>query len=101
MITLFTCAQGSTTWTKSEHHNIAAAEAIGTRHYAHMICCQSCELHTVQGRAVHEAGCPEAWRDLVRECRESNLYLFTSSPEKFEVSLLISYVRAPREPTDV
>lgn len=36
-----------------------------------------------------------------RACKQSNLYLFTSSPEKFEVSLLISYVRAPREPTDV
>ena len=32
--------------------------------------CQSCEVAMIQGVRCHEHGCPDAWRDEVRECRE-------------------------------
>ena len=32
--------------------------------------CQSCEVLTINGVACHEIGCPDAWRDSDRECRE-------------------------------
>lgn len=32
--------------------------------------CQSCELLRINGVVCHEIGCPDAWRDEVRECRE-------------------------------
>lgn len=32
--------------------------------------CDSCQLLRINGVICHETGCPEAWRDSVRECRE-------------------------------
>ena len=30
--------------------------------------CQSCEALTINGVLCHEQGCPDSWRDEVREC---------------------------------
>jgi len=32
--------------------------------------CDGCSPSTINGTICHEAGCPEAWRDYSRECRE-------------------------------
>ena len=32
--------------------------------------CQSCEMISINGMACHETGCPDAWRDRPRVCRE-------------------------------
>jgi len=32
--------------------------------------CQSCEALTINNVYCHELGCPDAWRDYTRECRE-------------------------------
>jgi hypothetical protein len=32
--------------------------------------CQSCEVVRVNGVVCHEIGCPDAWQDEVRECKE-------------------------------
>ena len=32
--------------------------------------CNSCETMTINGVHTHEIGCPEAWRDYDRECKE-------------------------------
>jgi hypothetical protein len=32
--------------------------------------CHSCEVVNINGVRTHEHGCPDAWRDEVRECRE-------------------------------
>lgn len=32
--------------------------------------CTQCEALRVNGVLCHENGCPEAWRDYTRECRE-------------------------------
>lgn len=31
--------------------------------------CESCQVAMINGLRCHEIGCPEAWRDEVRECR--------------------------------
>ena len=31
--------------------------------------CKSCETLYVNGRLCHERGCPDAWKDVRRECR--------------------------------
>lgn len=31
--------------------------------------CQSCEQLRINGVVTHETGCPDAWRDEVRECK--------------------------------
>ena len=31
--------------------------------------CHSCEMLTINGVPCHEQGCPEAWKDEIRECR--------------------------------
>jgi hypothetical protein len=30
--------------------------------------CHSCEVLYINGMRCHETGCPEAWRDEIREC---------------------------------
>ncbi len=30
--------------------------------------CQSCEVLMIQGVRCHETGCPDAWKDQLREC---------------------------------
>jgi len=30
--------------------------------------CSSCEVLRINGVVCHESGCPEAWKDEVREC---------------------------------
>jgi hypothetical protein len=32
--------------------------------------CDSCEVLTINGTPCHETGCPDAWRDYTRECKE-------------------------------
>lgn len=32
--------------------------------------CTQCEQLRINGVVCHETGCPEAWRDEIRECRE-------------------------------
>ncbi len=32
--------------------------------------CDSCQLLRINGVVCHETGCPDAWRDHARECRE-------------------------------
>lgn len=32
--------------------------------------CQSCEVANINGIRCHEHGCPDAWRDELRECKE-------------------------------
>ena len=32
--------------------------------------CDSCEVANINGVRCHEIGCPDAWRDEVRECKE-------------------------------
>lgn len=32
--------------------------------------CDSCELLRINGVICHETGCPDAWKDEVRECLE-------------------------------
>lgn len=34
-----------------------------------MIKCEQCDSATVNGVFVHEQGCPDTWRNEVRECR--------------------------------
>lgn len=34
------------------------------------MCCDQCELARINGVLCHETGCPLAYRDSVRECRE-------------------------------
>ena len=34
------------------------------------IVCHSCELVRINGLVCHETGCPDAWRDSNRECKE-------------------------------
>ena len=34
-----------------------------------VVCCESCEPLVIQGLISHEQGCPDAWKDEVRECR--------------------------------
>lgn len=31
--------------------------------------CNSCEILSINGVLCHELGCPEAWKDEVRECK--------------------------------
>lgn len=31
--------------------------------------CQSCQLVRINGVVCHETGCPDAWRDDLRECK--------------------------------
>jgi hypothetical protein len=31
--------------------------------------CDSCEVLVVNGIICHEHGCPDAWRDSIRECK--------------------------------
>lgn len=31
--------------------------------------CHSCEMLRINGTVTHEIGCPDAWRDEVRECK--------------------------------
>ena len=31
--------------------------------------CNSCEVLVINGIKCHEHGCPEAWRDEIRECK--------------------------------
>ena len=31
--------------------------------------CNSCEALMINGVLCHETGCPEAWKDYVRECK--------------------------------
>jgi hypothetical protein len=31
--------------------------------------CASCEILNINGIACHEAGCPDAWQNYVRECK--------------------------------
>ena len=33
-----------------------------------MIKCESCDSATVNGVYVHEAGCPDMWKNEIREC---------------------------------
>ena len=32
--------------------------------------CPQCEVLMINGIRCHETGCPEAWKDYVRECKE-------------------------------
>ena len=32
--------------------------------------CQSCEALSINGMVCHESGCPDAWKDQIRECKE-------------------------------
>ncbi len=32
--------------------------------------CDSCQLVRINGVVCHETGCPEAWKDEIRECKE-------------------------------
>lgn len=32
--------------------------------------CESCEVLWINGIKTHELGCPDAWKDEVRECKE-------------------------------
>lgn len=32
--------------------------------------CESCQVLYVNGVRCHETGCPDAWKDEVRECKE-------------------------------
>ncbi len=32
--------------------------------------CTSCELSSINGVVCHERGCPDAWRDSTRSCKE-------------------------------
>lgn len=32
--------------------------------------CNSCEVVYINGRRCHEPGCPDAWKDYPRECKE-------------------------------
>jgi hypothetical protein len=32
--------------------------------------CDSCQLVNINGIPCHEIGCPDAWKDEVRECNE-------------------------------
>jgi hypothetical protein len=38
--------------------------------------CHSCEQLRINGVVTHETGCPDAWRDAVRECKECGLEFF-------------------------
>ncbi len=35
-----------------------------------MMQCRSCQLARINGIVCHETGCPDAWRDEERECKE-------------------------------
>ena len=56
--------------------------------------CNSCEMLTINGIACHEQGCPESWKDEVRECFECG-YHFKPS-EKFQ-NVCDSCISALRE----
>ena len=32
--------------------------------------CSSCEVLTINGVLCHETGCPDAWKDYTRKCKE-------------------------------
>lgn len=32
--------------------------------------CEQCQLISIQGVVCHESGCPDAWKDEIRECKE-------------------------------
>lgn len=32
--------------------------------------CSSCQIVRINGVVCHETGCPEAWKDSLRECKE-------------------------------
>lgn len=40
--------------------------------------CESCEALVINGVLCHERGCPDAWRDEVRECKNCDC---TFTPE--------------------
>lgn len=32
--------------------------------------CSSCQMVAINGVPCHETGCPDAWKDYTRECKE-------------------------------
>ena len=37
--------------------------------------CQSCEVLNINGVNCHEIGCPDAWKDYTRECKECGVVM--------------------------
>jgi len=35
--------------------------------------CNSCNIVSINGMACHEIGCPDAWKDYARDCKECGL----------------------------
>ena len=43
--------------------------------------CNFCEAARINGRLCHEHGCPEAWRDITRECKWCGHWFKPAGPE--------------------
>ena len=70
MITVTRRHVGEKEWEKLEFptFSLARQAAFGYKHVS--IQCDSCAACMIQGVPCHETGCPEAWRDETRECRD-------------------------------
>lgn len=55
-----------------------------TGKFAVEISCDSCQLIRINGLVCHETGCPNAWKDTSRECKECGTeFQPQASHEKF------------------
>jgi len=43
---------------------------MSTKPVCRRVHCDSCEVLVINGVICHERGCPDAWRDEIRECCE-------------------------------
>jgi len=45
--------------------------------------CNGCNPSRINGVLCHEAGCPDAWRDHTRECKECGTTFYPADPAEF------------------
>lgn len=69
MITLFRRRKGQPEPERLQLETIKAAKHASFGFKSSWLQCDSCELTSINGVACHEAGCPEAWRDETRSCK--------------------------------
>lgn len=48
--------------------------------------CDSCDCVYINGVKCHEAGCPDAWKDKIRECRFCGSKFKPEEPKQAECS---------------
>ncbi len=59
--------------------------------------CDACEQVRINGILCHERGCPDAWLDELRECRECGTKFYPQAPNERECShsCLVAYTGHP------